>query len=211
MAFSSYSLGFILSLVLVSGAGATASASGGGSIPLKQTYKSLALKDLEDMQKMIFQIKSQKWPIDNPEEVRQIKLEQAFQLIMSRRDSDGARGFLYQSIRGEMAESVVEVVSAVVTESIEGLKDTTISLDERVTHYMILSNILVELHPEASEFQAEFALIRDAKISLTSDVKRSLALNGEKVMSLGDMAAQALKGVKLQDGPTEQLDREITE
>ena len=142
---------------------------------------------------MLQKIRAQKSTLEDPDEARQIKLERSFQLIMSRRDSDSTRGRLYQSLRSDMADSEVEVASSIVSEAIDGVKDTTLSIDQRVTYYIILSNVLVELRAEVDTYVAQFEQIRDAKIETTADLGRSLALNGEKIISLTDLAKLALR------------------
>ncbi len=103
-------------------------------------------------------------------------LKDAMRIALARPDQDGLRGILFARIRRETNDlnSTEVVLSQLVDESLEGLKDKKAAVGFQATYILVLENLMAEIKPELEKnktFREMIEKVRDANIKVSKDVQ----------------------------------------
>lgn len=147
------------------------------------TYNELAVKDIEQMSKLvngkIVTSKSAEKPIE--------PLKDALLAIFARPNSDNLISKLLTNVKNELDnyDGYETSLTELVDEAITGISDKKNDSKVQATYWIFLENLLAEFKPKVSEpFEKSiFEKIRDAKIKIP---KEALAERRLTVMSVKD-------------------------
>lgn len=171
-------------------------------------YSELLTKDYEEMSKAVqllvnkaHQTTSKEETAGDAEAVEY--LGQALKLIFSRPDSDNMVSKLVAEIRRELQgyNSYDDVIAALAREAIVTAQNTNGTLNAQATAIVELENILAEIKPSVQGGNAELrrtvAIVKNADLSISSDVKRDLRMRGMFVIrNPSEIAANILKSLE---------------
>lgn len=126
-------------------------------------------------------------------------LREAAKLILSRPDSDNMVAKLMPEIRKELQgyNSFEDSMSSLAAEAMSVARNDNAANTPRATAFVVLQNLLSQLRPEVgsnAELRRVVERIRDARLSVPSDVKKDLKLRGMVVLkNTSDLAKEILK------------------
>jgi hypothetical protein len=163
---------------------------------LLYTYNRLALKDLDQMNKLVKdKIKESRSEGGD----KTLPLRDALQAVFSRPNEDFMIEKILSPLRSELDEYGAwdKSVKALVKEALGALKNpTAFKTEAQVTYVIFLENLISEMKPKADEYFEKSVLeqIRDADIELTkaAQSERKLRMMRELV-SPSDLAKAALE------------------
>lgn len=146
------------------------------------------------------------------------KLKDALRLIFSRPDSDNMVSQLVPLPRTSLKnmESYETTIQELVVESIALVQSPNTEAKSQVTALTILTNVLSELKPEASNQPIVYEIfeqIRNAKIKVSDKAKKVLRLRSmtKPPPSPSDMAAQILSKIKKPTAEKPVVEKSTTE
>lgn len=131
------------------------------------------------------------------------ELQDAMRIVLSRPDQDGARETTFARLRRELSDlnSFDTVISELVTEGIEGVKNSDSPAREQATYIVLLENLLAEVRPEVksnSTIKKLVEKIRDANLEVSEKVKRQQRMRSMSKPSSPSLTAASIlpKGKK---------------
>lgn len=165
-----------------------------GSFAQEYLFSDLALKDLDQMNKIIkAKIIESRKAVSNKEAA----LVEGLKIVYSRPNQDGLIEKIVSSLKSELEEQEFweKAVDQIATESIEILKDKKASRKKQVTSWIILENIISEIKPRKAEAFEKSILekIHSSKIEISSAAKNERKINMmNQSKSPSEIAAQIL-------------------
>ncbi len=175
-------------------------------------YNELMIKDYDEMNHMV-QAKVKKARavgsntsdenINDQEAIEQLR--EALKLIFSRPNSDNMIAKLTPEVRRELSGygAFNDVISGLAAEALAVVKSEKAPPSQQATGIFLLENMLSEIRPEIGNnegLRRVVEKIRDAKVEISSDVKRDLKLRGMfKAMDPSKLASDILKAMPKED------------
>lgn len=161
------------------------------------TYNELAVKDIEQMSKLINSKIADSKGAEKPEE----PLKDGLLALISRPNSDNLISKLITNLKNELEnyDGFEAAVMDLVKEATAGISDKRNDSKVQATYWIFLENLMSEFRPKVSEpFEKSiYEKIRDAKIKIT---KEALAERRLTVMSVkespSDIAEKVLKDLE---------------
>lgn len=141
------------------------------STPLPVLSREVEMKDLDQVRALVMQYRNQDLNMEDKEEELRVNLFDALRVLFARRDHDGTRSKILNSMRASLAEDEADVIDRVVDESIAGLKNHASPVQEQKTHFLILHNFIKEYQGRTKDFSTPLAKIRDAEIEISDRLK----------------------------------------
>lgn len=165
---------------------------------IKYTYSQLAVKDLDEMSKIVSQTvaESRQSKLD-----RSLILREGLFLVLSRPNPDFLIEKIISPLRNELEafgewESTLRIL---VQESVSVLKKPkNVTPQNQVTHLVFLENVIAELRPKAAEefTQSIYKIIADADIKVTKQARAQRQLSMMKNPISPSQTAQKLLPTK---------------
>lgn len=165
---------------------------------LNYTDKSLVMYDIEDMNKKIHEIRRQKLDIDDPDEARTVKLQEAVQFLFARKDTDGTRSKIYIKLASELQDSEATVLNAIADKALKALSSENTPVQDQSTYVQILENLQAEIQPRKQTFAHLFEKIRDQKIEISEDLKKHRMVKGITTPKSPSKTAEMIIGAKVE-------------
>lgn len=175
----------------------TSLSSGAG---LLYNYSQLALKDLDQMSKIIQDKTKESKKEKGGDKI--IPLKEAFQAVYSRPNEDGMIEKIVSPLKNNLNEMQMyeKVVQKLVSEAIGALSNTKpFSPVVQVTYWVFLENMVSEMKPQVDQpFESSvLTKIRDAKIELTPAAKKERLLRMMKqAKSPSELAGEILEDLQ---------------
>jgi hypothetical protein len=162
--------------------------SSAGAFAANYKYNELAIKDYDEMNKMVQERVKKARAVgvseddDTGNDAPAIEfLRDALKLILSRPNTDNMIAKLNLEIRRELTaySAYEDTMSSIMAEASDQLKNDKAATSQRATALYIIENALSETRPEAAKseiFKSAITRIRDAKIKVPKDVIKELRL-----------------------------------
>ena len=166
------------------------------STPLPMLSQDLEMKDLDQVQSLVMKYRNQDLAMEDKEEELRVNLFDAIRVLFARRDHDGTRSKVLNSLRASLAEDEVDVIDRVVEDSIAGLKNHESPVQEQRTHFFILHNFIKEYQGRKKDFSTPLAKIRDAEIEISDRLKNENKLSTMTDNESPSKAAERILGGK---------------
>jgi hypothetical protein len=145
--------------------------------PLPVLTKEMEMKDLDDVLAMAIKFRDRNLHMEDKDEELRVNFFDAVRAIFARRDYDGARSKIMNSLRSSLADDEMDVMERVVEDSVEALKNGGSPVQTQKTHYTILHNFIKEYQGRKKDYAPQFARIRDANIRLSDELKKENRLS----------------------------------
>lgn len=190
----------VLLALIVSCAGASAA---------NYKYNELAIKDYDEMNKMVQDRVKKAREVGNLEEDDSAgdaaaieQLRDALKLLLSRPNTDNMIAKLNLDVRRELTtyNAYDDTMSSLVAEAIDQIKNEKAATSQRATALYIIENALSEIRPEAKNsatLRGVIERVRDAKIKVSKDVLKELRM--KSMVSPHDPSKQAKEILKAID------------